>query len=194
MHVSPSVTRLKTLLAGDQPWFLTVAPVAPHQQFNSVSMLYYGHILRSFSHAASRLQTGKWPPVPLARHANLYPGLKAPRTPNFNPKHHHKPSWVGELPYMDEASIAFSDETYRRRAQALAGVNEIFHELLDILEQSGELDNTYVIFSADHGYHVGQHRIPAGKTLPYREDTQVPFIIRGPGVPHGEQAAMLLTE
>ncbi|KAI0755603.1 alkaline-phosphatase-like protein [Fomes fomentarius] len=159
-----AVTRLKALLAGDQPWFLTVAPVAPHQQFNS---------------------TGKWPPVPLARHANLYPGLKAPRTPNFNPKHHHKPSWVGELPYMDSASIAFSDETYRRRAQALAGVNEIFHDLLDILEQSGELDNTYVIFSADHGYHVGQHRIPAGKTLPYREDTQVPFIIRGPGVPHG---------
>ena len=61
----------------------------------------------------------------------------------------------------------------------------MFHELLDILEAAGELENTYVIFSADHGYHVGQHRVPAGKTLPYREDTQVPFIIRGPGIPQG---------
>ncbi|KAI0710754.1 alkaline-phosphatase-like protein [Earliella scabrosa] len=162
-----AVTRLKALIGGDQPWFLTVATFAPHQQFNS---------------------TGRWPPVPLKRHENLFPGLKAPRTPNFNPVNHNKPSWVGELPLMDDASIAFSDETYRRRAQALAGVNEMIHELLDILEATGELDNTYVIFSADHGYHIGQHRIPAGKTLPYREDTQVPFIVRGPGIPHGRTA------
>ena len=74
----------------------------------------------------------------MKRHENLYPGLKAPRTPNFNPVNHKKPSWVGELPLMDDASIAFSDETYRRRAQALAGVNEMIHELLDILEAEGE--------------------------------------------------------
>ncbi|KAI0738200.1 alkaline-phosphatase-like protein [Daedaleopsis nitida] len=159
---------------GGEPWYLTVAPTSPHQQFNDKPL-------------TTRVpqQTGMWPPVPLERHMNLYPGLQAPRTPNFNPATQNKPSWIGELPVMDETSIAFSDETYRRRAQAITGVNEMFHELLDILEDAGELNNTYVIFSADHGYHVGQHRVPAGKMLPYREDTQVPFIISGPGIPHG---------
>lgn len=123
--------------------------------------------------------------MPASRHEHLYPELKAPRTPNFNPVIHKKPSWLGELPLMDEARIAFSDETYRRRAQALQGVDELIDEMLNVLEAAGKLDETVIIFSTDHGYHVGQHRVPAGKTLPYREDTHVPFIIKGPGVPKG---------
>ena len=167
-----SVDHLKKLLANpDQPWFLEVAGVAPHQQFNG---------------------SGMWPPVAATRHHDLFPGLKAPRTPNFNPPDelHNKPSWVGELPRMDEETIAFSDETYRRRAQSIVGLNEMFHHLLDILEEAGELENTYIITSSDHGYHVGQHRVAAGKLLPYKEDTHVPFIIRGPGIPKGQSTKL----
>ncbi|KIY53242.1 putative arylsulfatase, partial [Fistulina hepatica ATCC 64428] len=160
-----AINRLEKLLANpDQPWFLELAPVSPHQQFNS---------------------TGMWPPVPPSRYEQLFPGLQAPRSPNWNPVVQKKPSWVGELPYMDSASIAFADDTYRRRSQALHGLNEMFDDILDVLEASGQMDNTYIIFSADHGYHVGNHRVPAGKTLPYREDTLVPFYIRGPGIEPG---------
>ena len=42
-----------------------------------------------------------------------------------------------------------------------------------------------VIYSTDNGYHIGQHRVAAGKTLPYIEDTNLPFIVRGPNVPQG---------
>lgn len=167
-----SVAHLKTLLANpDQPWFLEVAGVAPHQQFNG---------------------SGMWPPVAATRHRDLFPDLKAPRTPNFNPPDelHNKPAWVGDLPRMDEATIAFSDDTYRRRAQSIVGLNEMFHELLDVLEEAGELENTYIITSSDHGYHVGQHRVAAGKLLPYKEDTNVPFIIRGPGIPKGQSSKL----
>ncbi|KAK5084414.1 hypothetical protein LTR05_005490 [Lithohypha guttulata] len=158
--------RLTRLLANpDQPWYLQVAPVAPHQQFND---------------------SGRYPPVPLLRHENLYPGLTAPRTPNFNPVVQDKPSWLGEIPQMNASQIAFSDETYRRRAQALAGIDEMVSHLLDILAQAGKLDDTLILFSSDHGYHVGQHRVPAGKTLPYREDTHVPFFVKGPGIPKGQ--------
>ena len=156
-----AVSRLQYLTNQSQPWYLQVAPVSPHQQFND---------------------SGRYPPVPLARHANDYPGLQAPRTPNFNPAVQDKPSWVGELPLMNTTQIAFSDATYRARAQALAGIDELVGNLLDVLEQTGQLDNTVIIFSSDHGYHVGQHRVPAGKTLPYREDTHVPFFIKGPGI------------
>ncbi|TGZ79523.1 alkaline phosphatase-like protein [Ascodesmis nigricans] len=162
-----AVTRLKRLLQNkNQPWFLEVAGVAPHQQFN---------------------QTGSFPPVPAVRHMKEYEGLKAPRTPNFNPDddEHRKPAWVGELKQMDENQIAFSDTTYQARAQAMMGLDEMFNELLDVLEEAGELDNTYIIMTSDNGYHVGQHRVPAGKTLPYKEDTNVPFVIRGPGIPKG---------
>lgn len=46
------------------------------------------------------------------------------------------------------------------------------------------------MFSSDNGYHLGQHRVGAGKTLPYLADTNVPFIVRGPNVPNGETSRL----
>lgn len=40
-----------------------------------------------------------------------------------------------------------------------------------------------VIYTSDNGYHLGQHRAPAGKSLFWNEDTNLPFVVRGPGVP-----------
>ncbi|PNH10346.1 Arylsulfatase [Tetrabaena socialis] len=53
---------------------------------------------------------------------------------------------------------------------------------VETLNASGVLDNTYIIYSSDNGYHVGTHRFGAGKVLPYEEDLRVPFLIRGPGI------------
>lgn len=163
-----AIDRVEKLVANEtatgQPWFLMVAPTAPHQTFND---------------------TGKWPPVPAARHAHLFQNVTAPRTPNFNPAVNDKPSWIGQLPLMNSTTIARVDEVARARAQTLQSVDEMVAHLLDVLEEKGQLDNTVVVFSADHGYHLGQHRVPCGKTLPYKEDTHVPFMIRGPGVPKG---------
>ncbi|CAN8104889.1 unnamed protein product [Discula destructiva] len=150
--------------ATGQPWFLMVAPTAPHQTFND---------------------TGDWPPVPAARHAHLFQNVTAPRTPNFNPVSHKKPSWVGKLPFMNSTTIQRVDEIARARAQTLQSVDEMVDHLLDVLQEKGELENTVVVYSADHGYHLGQHRVPCGKTLPYKEDTHVPFFMSGPGVPKG---------
>lgn len=86
---------------------------------------------------------------------------------------------------MNSTTIKVVDEYARARAQALKSVDEMVDHLIDILEEKGELDNTVIVFSSDHGYHLGNHRIPCGKTLPYKEDTHVPFSIRGPGVPRG---------
>lgn len=51
------------------------------------------------------------------------------------------------------------------------------------LEDYGLLENTYIFYTSDNGYHIGQHRMVPGKGCPYEEDINVPMIVRGPGVP-----------
>ena len=50
------------------------------------------------------------------------------------------------------------------------------------LEETGKLNNTYIIFTSDNGFFLGQHRIHRGKLLPYEPAVRVPMVIRGPGI------------
>jgi N-acetylglucosamine-6-sulfatase len=47
------------------------------------------------------------------------------------------------------------------------------------------LDDTYIIYTTDNGYHVGQHRLQPGKQCPFEEDINIPLFVRGPGVMRG---------
>jgi N-acetylglucosamine-6-sulfatase len=77
------------------------------------------------------------------------------------------------------------EELYRKRLQSMLAVDEMIGRLVDALEESGELDNTYVFFTSDNGWHAGEHRLTTGKWTAYEEDVRVPLIVRGPGVPEG---------
>lgn len=50
------------------------------------------------------------------------------------------------------------------------------------LKNYGVLDNTYIVYSSDNGFHIGQHRLQPGKSCGYEEDVNIPLVIRGPGV------------
>ena len=78
------------------------------------------------------------------------------------------------------------EELHRKRLQSMLAVDDMVGDLLDSLRESGELDNTYVVFTSDNGFHMGQHRLGAGKWTAYEEDIRVPLIVRGPGVPEGK--------
>ncbi|KAK1961216.1 sulfatase [Colletotrichum sublineola] len=142
---------------GSKPFFLGVAPIGPHN-----------------NGLGGETSPGATPPIPAKRHENLFANVTVPRTYNFNPEK------------LNATEVAYGDNYYRRRLQTLQSVDEMVDAVINRLDQAGVLENTYVIFTSDNGFHIGQHRLKPGKMCAIEEDINVPFLIRGPGVPKGK--------
>jgi arylsulfatase A-like enzyme len=55
------------------------------------------------------------------------------------------------------------------------------------LEAMGELDNTYIVYTADHGIAIGRHGLQGKQNL-YQHTWRVPYIVKGPGIQAGSRA------
>ena len=64
-------------------------------------------------------------------------------------------------------------------------VDSLSLQVITELRQLGELDNTYIIYTSDHGYHLGHYGLLKGKAMPYDFDVRVPMYVRGPQIPRG---------
>jgi N-acetylglucosamine-6-sulfatase len=149
--------------SGDKPFFLYVAPFVPHA-----------------------------PATPAPRHAEAFPGVQAPRTASFNQSDlSAEPQWLQARPLLGDRQIASIDDLYRKQLQSMLAVDDLIEHVVDTLRQTGELDDTYIVFTADNGFHLGQHRLPQGKITAFDEDIRVPLVVRGPKVPAGKQADAL---
>ena len=127
------------------------------------------------------------PYTPAPRHADEFKDIQAPRTAAFNEDDvSDKPSGIRNDPSLTDEEIGDIDGVHRLRVQSMRAVDEMIEDLINLLEEQNLLENTYVIFTSDNGFHLGQHRMKPGKAHPYEEDIRVPFIIRGPGIPTGE--------
>lgn len=120
--------------------------------------------------------------TPAPWYKDEFPHLTAPRTENFNFRgftHHYL---VRNQPPLSDKTVAAIDSLYRHRQRSLLSVDDIMVEVIKLLEHYDQLDTTYVIWTSDHGYQLGQFRLPMEKFQPYEHVIRVPFFIRGPGI------------
>jgi arylsulfatase A-like enzyme len=132
------------------------------------------------------------PATPAPRHAAMFPDLKAPRTASFNEADVSDKPGSGQRALLGAQQLENLDRQYRLRVLSMQAVDEMIADLIGTLEQTGQLARTYIIFTSDNGFHLGQHRLPGGKTTAYEEDIHVPLLVRGPGVPKGRSMSALV--
>ncbi|WP_433477692.1 sulfatase family protein [Spirillospora sp. CA-142024] len=124
--------------------------------------------------------------TPAPRDAGLFPGLRAPRGPAFNEADiSDKPGWLKEHPRLRPEQIRKIDTVYRKRARSVQAVDDLIGRLQATLKATGTDRDTYLIFSSDNGFHLGEHRLAQGKQTAFDTDIRVPLMVTGPGVPAG---------
>ena len=125
------------------PFFLTVAPLAPHREFD-------------------RRLSRSDPPHAIWGSTDVLP---LPRPPNFNEADvSDKPPSIRNLPRLTAEEISAITTSYRREAEALQAVDEMVERIYRAVEASGELNNTVIVFTSDNGFFHGEHRVPKGKS------------------------------
>jgi N-acetylglucosamine-6-sulfatase len=125
------------------------------------------------------------PYTPALRNAQDFPGLREPRDPSFNRTNTNPPHWLGQRRALGPKKVATIDTIYRKRAQAVESVDKLVADTEHTLAVEHLTNNTYIVFSSDNGYPLGQHRLDRGKQTAFDTDIRVPLIVAGPGVPRG---------
>eukprot|EP00518_Triparma_eleuthera_P015502 CAMPEP_0197545188 /NCGR_PEP_ID=MMETSP1320-20131121/333_1 /TAXON_ID=91990 /ORGANISM="Bolidomonas sp., Strain RCC2347" /LENGTH=559 /DNA_ID=CAMNT_0043104677 /DNA_START=91 /DNA_END=1767 /DNA_ORIENTATION=+ len=154
-----SLTFMKDMIASGSPFFVTASVPAAHENADAAP-----------------------------QHQGYADGLVAPRTPNYNRVMDDGRHWMAgeglnvDGKGMNESVASFVDLLYRRRLNALQSVDDLIDEFATTLEDLGELDNTFIIYTSDNGYHLGQFGIPIDKRQAYESDVRVPLIVKGPGI------------
>jgi len=97
-----------------------------------------------------------------------------------------KPLYIRSRDLLTAEEIAQLDAVHRKRMQSLQAVDELIASLLATLESVGQLDNTYLFFTSDNGYHLGEHRLNAGKYTPYETDVHV---LSWPAAPESQRVS-----
>ncbi|WP_417395704.1 sulfatase-like hydrolase/transferase [Gimesia chilikensis] len=161
--VNDAIQFLKTRKE-DQPFFMYLAFACPHD-----------------------------PRVADQEYMDLYQRDSMPLPANYLPLH---PFNNGEQVVRDELLAGFPRTKSEIRKHLhdyyadITGLDRHIGRLLTALKESGEYDNTIIIFSSDHGLAVGSHGL-MGKQSLYEHSMKSPLIFSGPGIPQGQSDALV---
>ena len=147
----------------------------------------------------------------------MYIAFNAPHDPRQSPKEYvdmysldqiaMPENFLPEYPYKDEMGCGKNLRDARLapfpRTEYAVKVNRqeyyaiITHldtqigRILNKLQETGQAENTYIFFSADHGLAVGHHGL-MGKQNMYEHSLRPPMIVVGPDIPKGKKKEMIV--
>jgi arylsulfatase A-like enzyme len=123
---------------------------------------------------------------------DMYPTENISIPQSFIPEYPYKDSiGCGSL-LRDEALAPFPRTEYAVKVNRqeyyaiITHLDQQIGRILDALEKSGEMDNTYIFYTADHGLAVGNHGL-IGKQNMYDHSIRVPLFVMGPDVPKNKK-------
>ena len=156
LHAQTAENFIRRTAGDGSPFFMYLAPNAPHHPS------YYA-----------------------PRHASMFSSTALPKPSSFNEADVlDKPQWVRNKPRLSSTQISDMTQFYRNRLRALQSVDEMVERLVSTLSATGELSNTYIVFTSDNGIYLGEHRL-TNKAAAYNAAPRVPLLVRGPSVPRG---------
>jgi len=95
--------------------------------------------------------------------------------PNEFPKNYHPAD------YTDEENTRFAYRAYLRKfLRCVKGIDDNLGRLFATLEETGQMDNTIIIYTADQGFMLGEHDYQDKRWM-FEESQRMPFLIRFPG-------------
>jgi arylsulfatase A-like enzyme len=129
------------------------------------------------------------PRTPPPGYGHKYDAGNIPLPLNFLSRH---PFDNGDMNVRDETFLPLprTPEMIQKELALYYGmvseVDEQIGRILEALEESGEYNNTIIVFTADNGLAVGQHGL-LGKQNLYEHSVKTPLVIVGPQVPKNEK-------
>lgn len=161
-----SVDFVEEAADGDAPFALVVAHKAVHPELDADGYR-------------------RFPPAP--RHAHMYDGVEVELSPAAEQGAAGKPALARTEPWADpRAAPSETTETVvQDRLEMLSAVDGGVGDLLDALEDAGELDDTLVVLTSDQGFFYGEFGLEHERRLAYEPSIRVPMVVRFPGLAEG---------
>jgi N-acetylglucosamine-6-sulfatase len=130
------------------------------------------------------------PFTPAERHKDLYSDAILKTVPSHTDSLETKPALSRKLPETAEKKSKTSkgknqkanpesNGPWRNQLRALAAIDEGVGQLLKALEETKQLDNTFIVFTSDNGYFWGEHGL-GDKRWAYEESIRAPLLMRYP--------------
>jgi arylsulfatase A-like enzyme len=118
------------------------------------------------------------PSIPAPGDDKIFGKIEPWRPPSYNERDvKDKPLYIRDNSWFHAARRREVDRARVRQLRTLPAVDRLVGNVVDVLRETGRLQNTLVVFTSDNGVLWGEHRW-ASKDVPYEEAIAVPFIVR----------------